>query len=85
MRAINKIDSPAREKVRSAYDQVISWGKREGREEERLHNHFQVFKKGLQKGFSLQDLMDLTEVQEETALTWYALLKDNPDAELPKG
>jgi hypothetical protein len=53
MRAINKIASPARDKVRSAYDQVISWGMEEGveigiekgREEERINKSFQVFKK----------------------------------------
>jgi hypothetical protein len=85
MRAIDKIASRAREKVRSAYDQVISWGKSEGRVEGREEERFQVFKKGLKKGFSLEDLIELTEVPEKTAHAWYALLKDNPDAELTKG
>jgi predicted transposase/invertase (TIGR01784 family) len=88
MRAINKIASPARDKVRSAYDQVISWGMEEGmekgREEERINKSFQVFKKGIPMGLSVADLITLTEVSEETAISWYAMLKENPDAELPK-
>ncbi|MDP5172908.1 MAG: Rpn family recombination-promoting nuclease/putative transposase, partial [Bacteroidia bacterium] len=84
MRAINKIDSPAREKVLSTYDQVILWGKEEGREEERIRNHFQVFKKGVPMGLPMADLITLTEVSEETALVWYTLLLENPEAELPE-
>ena len=76
MRAINKIDSPAREKVLSTYDQVINWGK----EEERFH----VFKNGVSMGMTAVQLITLTEVSEETARTWYALLSENPEAELPR-
>jgi hypothetical protein len=41
-------------------------------------------KKGIPMGLSIADLITLTEVSEETAISWYALLKENPDAELPK-
>ena len=100
MSAINSINSPAREKIRSAYDQILQMGKekgiREGIEkgiqegmekgilEERLRKNFQVFRKGIQLGMSVAELVLLTEVDEETAQSWYALLSENPEAELPK-
>ena len=84
MRAINKIDSPAREKVLSTYDQVINWGIQEGVEKGRKEERFQVFKNGVPMGMTAAQLITLTGVSEETARTWYALLLENPEAELPE-
>ena len=85
MSAINSINSPAREKIRSACDQILQMGKEKGIQEERLRKNFQVFRKGIQPGMSVHELALLTEVDEETAQSWYALLSENPDTELPKG
>ena len=88
---IDKLDTPAREKIRSAYDQIRyegreegrKEGKEEGREEGRQKTAFQTFKKGLSMGLPLADLITLTEVSEETAQAWYALLQADPEAEWP--
>lgn len=96
MRAIEKVDSPAKEKVLTAYDQILregmekgkeKWlevGMQKGRTEERMRKNFQVFKKGIPLGLSLASLMELTEVDEKTAKTWTKLLKANPEADLLK-
>ena len=80
---IDKLDTPAREKIRSAYDQIRYEGRQEGREEGRQKTAFQTFKKGLSMGLPLADLITLTEVSEETAQAWYALLQADPEAEWP--
>lgn len=96
MRAIDRVDSPAKEQVLTAYDQILLKGKEEGikvgleqglekgRLEERAKKNFQVFKKGIPLGLSLSDLMELTDVNEKTARAWLKLLKANSKAELPE-
>ncbi len=99
MRALNKIESPAKEKVMSAYDQILNRGRKEGIEKGRAEGMekgreegiekgfmkaaFSTFKKGVSMGLAVDDLITLTGVSRETARAWQALLKENPDAELP--
>ncbi len=107
MRALNKIESPAKEKVMSAYDQILNRGRKEGIErglaegiekgiekgrEEGIEKGiekgfmkaaFSTFKNGAAMGLSADDLITLTGVNKETASTWQAILKENPEADLP--
>lgn len=79
MRAIDKVDSPAKEQVLTAYDQIlqegeakglkvgIEQGMEKGRLEERAKKNFQVFKKGIPLGLSISDLIELTDVDEKNS------------------
>lgn len=80
MHEIEQLQTPAKDSIRTAYDQIIMQGRAEGFRE----NNFAVFRKGCAMGLSLNDLMTLTGVPEETAQAWFDLLRSNPDAELPK-
>jgi flagellar biosynthesis/type III secretory pathway protein FliH len=91
----DKLHSPAREKIRSAYDLILHEGREEGREEgleEGMEKGmekgfwkaaFQTFKNGLAMGMQLADLIKLIGISAETAQAWYELLQANPEAEWP--
>ena len=88
---LDELDFPVRDKIRTAYDELIYMGIEQGIEkgrEEGLEKGmekaaFQTFQKGLSMGLALPDLIALTGVPEATAQAWQALLQDNPEAEWP--
>ncbi|GAB4419231.1 MAG: Rpn family recombination-promoting nuclease/putative transposase [Bacteroidia bacterium] len=91
MRAIDDLDFPVRDKIRTAYDQLIYMGmeegmkkgREEGREEGFQKAAFQTFRKGVSMRLPLADLITLTAVSEATAQAWFALLQADPEAEWP--
>ncbi len=81
MKTISQTKPQVKDRVLSVYDQLIQEGIEKGMQKAA----FETFKKGMAKDLSINDLMDLTGVNHETATYWVNLLKENPEAELPEG
>lgn len=88
MNTIKNLAEPAQGKALTIYETILLKGRQEGRQEGiqtgELNNKFLIFKNGLKMKLDLPMLIQLTEIDQTQANSWYTLLQQNPDAEFPQ-